>query len=88
MPASQSNEGFPVSWTGRDDWNGVQNYDVQVSTDGGEFTAWLTGTTATTSNFQGSSGHSYSFGFERPTASEMWAPGISRPPTPRRPPSG
>ena len=61
MPASQSNEGFPVSWTGRDDWNGVQNFDVQVSTDGGEFTAWLTGTTATTSNFQGSSGHSYSF---------------------------
>jgi spore germination protein YaaH len=61
MPASQSNEGFPVSWTGRDDWNGVKNYDVQVSTDGGKFTAWLTGTTATTSNFQGSSGHSYSF---------------------------
>jgi spore germination protein YaaH len=61
MPASQSNEGFPVSWTGHDDWNGVKNYDVQVSTDGGKFTTWLTGTMATTSNFQGSSGHSYSF---------------------------
>ena len=61
MPASQSNEGFPVSWTGRDDWNGVKNYDLQVSTDGGPFTDWLTGTTAATSNYQGSSGHSYSF---------------------------
>jgi spore germination protein YaaH len=57
----QKNEGFAVSWTGRDDWNGVAGYDVQVSTDGGPFAAWLTGTTLTGSNFQGQTGHNYSF---------------------------
>jgi hypothetical protein len=61
LPVGQSNEGFPVSWIGRDDWNGVANFDVQVSTDGGPFAAWLTATTATTSNFQGTTGHNYSF---------------------------
>ncbi|MGD0862239.1 MAG: glycosyl hydrolase family 18 protein [Candidatus Limnocylindrales bacterium] len=61
LPASESSEGFPVSWTGQDDWNGIASYDVQVSTDGGPFTDWLTGTTETSDDFQGSSGHNYSF---------------------------
>jgi spore germination protein YaaH len=58
---AQQNEGFAVSWTGRDDWNGVQSYGVQVSTDGSPFVDWLTGTTATSSNFAGATGHNYSF---------------------------
>lgn len=61
LPATQSSEGFPVSWTGQDDWSGIGSYDVQVSTDGGAFAAWLTGTTETSDDYQGSSGHNYSF---------------------------
>jgi spore germination protein YaaH len=61
LPAVQSDEGFPVSWTARDDWNGVVSYDVQVSTDGGPFADWLTGVTATEASFQGLDGHTYSF---------------------------
>ncbi len=57
----QSSEGFEVSWTGYDDWNGIANYDVQVSTDGGPFKSWLTATTATSDQFEGNSGHNYSF---------------------------
>ncbi len=58
---TQSAEGFAVSWTARDDWNGVAGYDIQVSKDGGAFAAWLTGTTASSSKFQGLNGHNYSF---------------------------
>ena len=61
LPPTESSEGFPVSWTGHDDWNGIASYDVQVSTDGGPFTDWLTGTTETSDDFEGSSGHNYSF---------------------------
>jgi spore germination protein YaaH len=61
LPASESSEGFPVTWTGQDDWNGIVGYDVQVSTDGGPFASWLIGTTETGDSFQGSSGHNYSF---------------------------
>jgi spore germination protein YaaH len=57
----QSNETFNVSWTGRDDWNGVKNYDVQVATDGGGWADWITGTTATSALFAGTSYHNYSF---------------------------
>jgi spore germination protein YaaH len=58
---SQASESFTVSWTGSDDWNGVKNYDLQVSTDGGAWTGWITGTTATSSSFHGDSGHNYAF---------------------------
>ena len=61
LPATQTNEGFAIGWTGSDDWNGIASYDVQVSTDGGPFTDWLVGTTETNDSFQGSSGHNYSF---------------------------
>jgi spore germination protein YaaH len=61
MKSNQASEGFPVSWTGHDDWNGVASYDVQVSTDGGSWSDWLKGTTETSDSFQGTSGHNYSF---------------------------
>ncbi len=61
ISASQSSESFTVTWKGQDDWNGVSNYDLQVSTDGGDWTNWLTGTTATSSSFDGANGHNYSF---------------------------
>ncbi len=61
LPSLQLNEGFGVSWRGREDWNGIAGYDVQVSDNGGPYAAWLTGTTDTSANFQGISGHNYSF---------------------------
>jgi spore germination protein YaaH len=61
MPSTQASEDFTVSWNGRDDWNGVASYDLQVSTDGGPWTDWLTGATSTSSSFSGRSGHNYSF---------------------------
>jgi spore germination protein YaaH len=61
MAPSQANEAFTVAWTGRDDWNGIQYYDTQVSEDGGAWTDWLTHTTATSSSFDGSNHHSYAF---------------------------
>jgi spore germination protein YaaH len=61
MAPSQVNEAFTVSWTGRDDWSGIKSYDIQVSQDGGPWNDWLTGTTATSSSFDGSNHHSYAF---------------------------
>jgi spore germination protein YaaH len=61
LPGSQQSEGFQVSWTARDDWNGVKSYDVEASANGGDFTPWLTGTAATSWTFNGASGNSYSF---------------------------
>ncbi|HEX8939521.1 MAG TPA: glycosyl hydrolase family 18 protein [Candidatus Limnocylindrales bacterium] len=60
LPDTQTDEGFPVSWTGWD-WSGVRSYDVQVSTDGGAWTGWLSGTTATSATFLGQTGHAYAF---------------------------
>jgi spore germination protein YaaH len=57
----QVDETFPVSWTGVDDWNGIKSYDVQVSTDGGQWTDWITGTVATSSSFHGTTGNNYAF---------------------------
>ena len=61
LPPLQLNEGFAVSWRGREDWNGIAGYDVQVSDNGGAYSSWLTATTLTSANFQGLSGHNYSF---------------------------
>ncbi len=54
---------FTVSWSGTDPDNGsgVAEYDVYVSTDGGAYTAFQVGTTATSAEFTGSPGHSYAF---------------------------
>jgi spore germination protein YaaH len=61
MPATETSEGVPVSWTGQDDWTGITGYDVQASTDGGPFVDWLVGTTEQSDNFLGASGHNYAF---------------------------
>jgi spore germination protein YaaH len=53
-------EGVGVAWTGADE-TGVVSYDVQVARDGGAWTDWLTGTTATTDRFPAASGHRYAF---------------------------
>ena len=60
LPPTTVDEGIVVSWTGRDD-SGIRSYDVQASTDGGSWTAWLTATTATREAFPGRDGHGYAF---------------------------
>jgi spore germination protein YaaH/flagellar hook assembly protein FlgD len=60
MPARQPNPAFRVSWTGRDDV-ALKSYDVQVSTDGGPWSAWLAGTTAGSATWYGTDGHGYGF---------------------------
>ena len=49
-----------MSWTARDA-TAVASYDVQASTDGGAWTAWLTGTRATGDVWLGDDGHGYAF---------------------------
>jgi spore germination protein YaaH/flagellar hook assembly protein FlgD len=61
LPPSEGDEGFTVSWNGVDDWHGVASYDVQVSTDGGPWLPWLSGTQSTSEVWLGADGHAYSF---------------------------
>ena len=60
LPPWQRDEGFRVAWTSYDD-SAIRGYDVHVSIDGGPWTAWLRGTTATSSIYLGSNGHVYAF---------------------------
>ena len=59
--AARRDEGFLVSWTAADDWSGVVSCDVQVSIDGGAWSAWLTGTKARSATYLGRDGHGYAF---------------------------
>jgi len=53
---------FTVSWVGSDVGGpGISSFDVYVSDNNGPFTALLTGTTATSTTFNGANGHTYGF---------------------------
>ncbi len=63
LPATSTTPSFTLSWTG---WPGpgassIASYSVFVSEDGGAFTAFQTGTTATSATFTGVPGHTYAF---------------------------
>ncbi len=61
LPAA-SPANFTVSWGGNDSGgSGIATYDVDVSTDGGAYVRWLTGTTATSATFAGVNGRTYTF---------------------------
>jgi spore germination protein YaaH len=60
LAQQQRDEGFRVSWAGSDD-SAIAAYDVQVSVNGGAWTAWLTGTTQTSSIYPGADGRTYAF---------------------------
>jgi len=60
LPGKQLNPGFTVTWTGRDDV-ALKSYDVQVSTDNGVWTVWLSATTAASGVWYGQDGHDYAF---------------------------
>jgi spore germination protein YaaH/flagellar hook assembly protein FlgD len=60
LTTTVSDEGFAVRWAAKD-VSRVVSYDVQVSVDGGPWTAWLTGTKATSDVWLGADGHGYAF---------------------------
>jgi spore germination protein YaaH/flagellar hook assembly protein FlgD len=60
LPATTVDEGFTVSWAAAD-VSAVASYDVQASTDGGAWTAWLTKTRTTSGVWLGHDGHAYAF---------------------------
>jgi spore germination protein YaaH len=51
---------FTVKWTGYDE-SGIASYDVQVAIDGGAWTIWKSGTTATSAAFVGRDDRRYAF---------------------------
>lgn len=61
LAASQSSPTFTVSWAGTDAGAGIATYTIFVSRDNGAYSAFLTGTTATSAPFTGQAGHTYSF---------------------------
>ena len=62
LPAATNSASFPVSWSGSDpSGSGIASFDVFVSDNGGPFTAFQTGTTATSATFTGQDGHTYGF---------------------------
>jgi len=63
LPAVETSAGFTVSWTGQDNTggSGIAMYDIYVSDNGGAYTPFVTGSTATSATFTGQNGHTYSF---------------------------
>ncbi len=60
LATKQRDEGFAVGWSATD-MSSIRDYDVQVSIDGGPWTAWLTRTTETGAIHLGRDGHAYAF---------------------------
>ncbi len=60
LSTAQPDEGFVVTWAASD-VSSVVSYDVQVSVNGGPWTAWLNGTRATSDVWLGSDGTGYAF---------------------------
>jgi hypothetical protein len=52
---------FTVNWGGSSPLSGIASFDVFVSDNGGPFTPFLTGATATSAPFTGVPGHTYGF---------------------------
>ena len=61
LPTPQLSPSFSVQWSGTDVGAGIQDYTVYASDNGSAFTAWLTNTAATQSNYIGTAGHTYRF---------------------------
>jgi len=60
LDPTQGDEGFRVGWSAWDD-SPISRYDLQVSVDGGSWSAWLTGTTLLSAIYPGRDGHTYAF---------------------------
>jgi spore germination protein YaaH/flagellar hook assembly protein FlgD len=60
LASTQADEGFVVTWSAKDT-SAVAGFDTQVSVNGGAWTGWLTGTTATSGVWLGRQGDGYAF---------------------------
>ncbi len=60
LSTAQADEGFVVRWAAKD-VSSVVSYDVQASVNGGAWTTWLSGTTATSGVWLGKDGAGYAF---------------------------
>jgi hypothetical protein len=62
LPATETSRSFAVSWSGSDAGGpGIAMFSVFVSDNGGPFTAFQTGTTATSATYTATNGHTYGF---------------------------
>lgn len=61
LPATEKTLSFPVNWSGSDVGSGIQSFTIYVSDNSGNFTQWLTNTTATHGTYTGLAGHTYRF---------------------------
>ena len=63
LPADTEDPDFTVRWTGADAEGGsaIASYTVYVSTDGGDWEAWLTDTTLTEAIYEGEPGRRHAF---------------------------
>ena len=63
LPAAVNTTSFTVTWSGADSsgGSGLATYDVFVSDNGGAYTTFLSGTTATSAIYSGVNGHTYAF---------------------------
>lgn len=63
LPATTAETTFTVRWGGTDAEGGsaIRDYEVYVSTDGGDWTLWQLATTDTEALFEGEGGHVYAF---------------------------
>ena len=57
----QTGPGIALQWSGADASAGVRDFDVEVSTDGGPYAAWLTATSDTGATFRGKPRKTYRF---------------------------
>ncbi len=53
--------GLTVTWSGADATSGVGSYDVWAAVDGGAYSPWQIGTTATSASYPATAGHTYTF---------------------------
>lgn len=61
LPKTTSTEDFMVSWNGTDIGSGIAYYNIDYSTDGINWQRWLSGTTLTSTQFNGKAGTTYHF---------------------------
>lgn len=61
LTATSSCPAFRVSWSGSDVGSGLQDFTIYVSDSGAPYTAWISNTTAASTDYLGVSGHTYSF---------------------------
>jgi hypothetical protein len=61
LPAYETSSPFPVTWQPAEGSTDIASYRIEVSDNGGGWTAWIASTTATSGSYAGQDGHTYQF---------------------------